>query len=75
VLCELGLPVLDALRAATSTAADVLGRADRVGRIALGLSADLLVVDDDPREDLRTLLNPSLILRAGRNLSKDGWSG
>lgn len=74
VMCELGMPAHDALRAATSTAADVLGRADCTGRIAPGLQADLLVVNDDPREDVRVLLEPYLVLRAGRTPSKEGQS-
>jgi imidazolonepropionase-like amidohydrolase len=73
-MCELGMPAHDALRAATGTAADVLGCAGRTGRIAPGLQADLLVVDDDPREDVRVLLDPFLILRAGRSPSKEGQS-
>jgi imidazolonepropionase-like amidohydrolase len=68
------MPAHDALRAATGTAADVLGCAGRTGRIAPGLQADLLVVDDDPREDVRVLLDPFLILRAGRSPSKEGQS-
>ena len=72
MMCELGMPVVEALRAATSIAADVLGRADRAGRVAPGLSADLLVVDRDPRDDLRGLLNPFLVLRRGRPQSKEG---
>jgi len=72
VMCELGMPVVEALRAATCTAADVLGRAGRAGRVAPGLSADLLVVDRDPRDDLRALLDPFLVLRRGRPQSKEG---
>ena len=71
-MCELGMSGVEALRAATSTAAEVLGRAERVGRVASGLSADLLVVDHDPRNDLRTLLDPFLVLRRGRTQSKKG---
>lgn len=74
VMCELGMPADDALRAATGTAADVLGCAERAGRVAPGLQADLLVVDDDPREDVRVLLDPYLVLRAGRSPSKEGQS-
>ena len=71
-MCELGMPADDALRAATSTAADVLGKAPIAGRVALGAQADLLVVAADPREDVGVLLNPYLVLRAGRTFSVNG---
>jgi len=66
------MPVVEALRAATCTAADVIGRADRAGRVTSGLSADLLVVDSDPRNNLRALLDPFLVLRRGRPQNKEG---
>ncbi len=50
-LVAAGLPPVDALRGATSTAADVFGLTDR-GRIAPGLRADLVLVDGDPTRDI-----------------------
>lgn len=46
------------LRTATSNTADALGIADRTGRLHAGLSADLLLVDGDPRADLSRLQQP-----------------
>ncbi len=43
-----GLPREAALRAITSEAADILGVSDRIGRIAEGLDADLVLFADDP---------------------------
>jgi N-acetylglucosamine-6-phosphate deacetylase len=42
----IGLPVRDAVRMATVTPAQVLGIEDRVGRIAPGYRADLVVLDE-----------------------------
>ena len=42
-----GIPTPQALRAASSTPARVLGLADRVGTIAPGFTADLVVLDED----------------------------
>lgn len=54
VLVDYGLPPLDALKAATSRAADALGRPS-LGRIALGSAADFVIVDGDPLSDPGTL--------------------
>ncbi len=43
-----GLPRQTALEAITSAPADILGFGDRVGRIAVGLDADLVLWDGDP---------------------------
>ncbi len=43
-----GLPREAALRAITSEAADILGVEDRIGRIEVGLDADLVLFADDP---------------------------
>ena len=50
-MVEVGLTNLEALRAGTSTAADLMGLDDR-GRIVEGAAADLLVVDGDPSRDI-----------------------
>jgi imidazolonepropionase-like amidohydrolase len=54
------------LDAATVVAAEALGLDGRTGRLAEGLSADLLVVDGDPRANLDVLRRPALVLAAGR---------
>ena len=43
-----GLSHRAALRAITSEAADILGVSDRIGRIAVGLDADLVLFEGDP---------------------------
>ena len=50
-MVEVGLSNLDALRAGTRNAADLMRLDDR-GRIAEGAAADLLVVDGDPSQDI-----------------------
>ena len=65
-LVTAGLSADDALRAATSQAAACLGLADRIGRVAPGLQADLLVLDADPRSDLSLLDRPKLVILQGR---------
>ncbi len=67
-LARAGLSPDEALRAATSQSARCLGLAKEVGSVTPGRSADLLVIDRDPREDLMRLDNPMLVIVAGRVL-------
>ena len=60
-----GMSPYSALQSATSTAADCLGIAGRTGRVKVGLEADLLVLDQDPRLDLDTLRRPRLVINDG----------
>ncbi len=48
-------PVIDVIRSATTTAADLLGRSGTLGVIAPGAAADLLVLDADPLLDVGVL--------------------
>jgi imidazolonepropionase-like amidohydrolase/ABC-type multidrug transport system permease subunit len=50
---EVGIPPADILRAATANAAKLLGAADRIGKIAKGYDANLVLVDGNPLEDVR----------------------
>jgi imidazolonepropionase-like amidohydrolase len=63
-------PAADILRSATTVAARLLGLEGRVGVVAPGASADLLVVDGNPLERLELLTDPArnlrLVMAAGR---------
>jgi imidazolonepropionase-like amidohydrolase len=62
---ELGLPPLEAIRAATVNAADLMGWGDRVGAIESGKFADLIAVDGDPLADIRVLQNVKFVMKGG----------
>ncbi len=64
-LVKLGFSPLEAIRAATYDAARVLGIEGRTGSIAVGLEADLLLVERDPRQDTTTLFEPLLVVKDG----------
>lgn len=51
ILVEFGMTTLEALTAATHTAAEALGMAHRIGSVEAGKAADLLVVTKDPTAD------------------------
>jgi len=63
---ELGLTPLEALQAATVTAAGMLRIENRTGRLAVGLEADLIAVEGNPLENPVTLQDPLLVISNGR---------
>lgn len=63
---ELGLTPLEALQAATVTAAELLRIETRTGRLAVGLEADLIAVEGNPLENPATLQDPLLVISNGR---------
>lgn len=66
LMTNLGLANLDALRAATLNAAELLGIPD-VGQVREGFKADLLVVRGNPLEDIGAVANPSRHLAVFKN--------
>lgn len=64
-LMELGMPPMDAIQSATSTAATCYGINRRTGSIQPGLEADLIVVDRDPRTHPDALLDILAVFNNG----------
>jgi imidazolonepropionase-like amidohydrolase len=62
---ELGLTPLEAIRAATINAADLMGWQDRVGAIEPGKFADLIAVDGNPLVDISVLQNVKFVMKGG----------
>jgi imidazolonepropionase-like amidohydrolase len=65
-LAELGLTPLQALQAATLTAAEMLRLDGRIGAVEAGLEADLIAVEGNPLEDPVALQDVLLVLSNGR---------
>lgn len=65
LLADMGLPALDAIRAATTTAAALCRRRDVLGRLLPGYAADAVVVGGDPLADLKALDDIKLVVAAG----------
>ncbi len=64
-MVEWGMKPIDAIRAATLNAADLMGWSDKVGDLAPGHYADLIAVNGNPLEDVRVLENVSFVMKGG----------
>jgi imidazolonepropionase-like amidohydrolase len=74
LLVGAGLSPMDALVAATSSAAEAIGVAEDRGSLAPGLLADLLIVEGDPLVDVRVLQDQRklAVVKAGRLVARAG---
>jgi imidazolonepropionase-like amidohydrolase len=73
-MVKFGMTPAQAIRAATSNAADLIGRAKDVGTVEAGKYADLIAVTADPLQDVRALENVGFVMKGGV-VVKDGISG
>src|SRR5205807_1543733 len=71
---ELRLSPLQAIAAATASAAELMGLASEVGTLEAGKRADLLVVDGDPAREIQALARPRMVLLEGRVAVEGGES-
>jgi imidazolonepropionase-like amidohydrolase len=59
-----GMRPLDALIAATASGADLLRLPD-VGRVAVGMRADMVLYDGNPADDIEVLRSPRTVWKSG----------
>jgi imidazolonepropionase-like amidohydrolase len=64
-MVKYGMTPAQALRAATSDAADLLGRPQDVGSIAPGRYADIIAVGTDPLANIREMENVLFVMKGG----------
>ena len=60
-----GMKPADVLVASTRDAARAMGRQAELGTIEIGKSADLLIVGDDPTQDITHLRKLQWVMRSG----------
>jgi imidazolonepropionase-like amidohydrolase len=63
---KIGIPPMDAIKAATSRAAECLGISNRTGSIRRGYEADLIVVEGDPLRNIEALKKVMLVINDGQ---------
>ena len=65
LMAELGVPVIDALRAGTINAARALGIERETGSIEAGKLADIVIIDADPLADINNTRKIARVIKAG----------
>ena len=71
LLVAAGMSPANAIRAATTSAAEALGREALYGRIAPGMAADIIAVDGDPLADVRELEDVDFVMKGGKVVKGD----
>ena len=71
LLVRHGMPPVEALKAATVNAADLLGLAQEIGTIEAGKSADVIAVDGDPLADVTVLKDVDFVMARGEVIKND----
>ena len=65
-LVERGLTPMQAIRAATVTAAELVDAADELGQLATGYLADIIAVPGDPSVDIGRTLDVRFVMKDGQ---------
>jgi imidazolonepropionase-like amidohydrolase len=63
---EGGQSPMDAIVAATSLAAESMGLGAQIGTLALGMQADIVAVEGNPLQNVRTLRRVSFVMKGGK---------
>lgn len=65
LLVKAGLSELDAIRAGTVVAADLLGLSQEIGRIEPGFLADMVILPGNPLENIDVVLSLDFVIKEG----------
>jgi imidazolonepropionase-like amidohydrolase len=65
-MVKYGMTPMQAIQAATTSAADLLGHSDIVGTIRPGKFADVIAVSADPLQDVSALENVNFVMKDGK---------
>jgi len=74
-MVKYGQTPAQAIRSATSGAAELIGRDKEVGRVAAGYLADLVAVSGDPLADVRALEGVGFVMKGGATVKNQLASG
>ena len=65
-MVKYGMTPMQAIQSATSSAADLLGKADVLGSLKAGKYADVIAVNGDPLTDIRLLEDVAFVMKEGK---------
>ncbi|MGA9968255.1 MAG: amidohydrolase family protein [Terriglobales bacterium] len=65
-MVDLGMPPMDAIKSATSRAAEMLDMQGQIGVIAPGAWADIVAVGGDPLADIKVLQSVQFVMKDGK---------
>ncbi|WP_421810801.1 amidohydrolase family protein [Flagellimonas sp.] len=65
-MVEAGMPVVEAIKSATVTNAELLGMGDNLGQLKAGFLADIVAVGENPEDDVNTLRNVVFVMKEGK---------
>jgi imidazolonepropionase-like amidohydrolase len=65
LLAEAGFTPVEAIHIATQNGAAFLGEAERIGTVAVGKQADLVLLNGDLAKDITTIERPEVVFKAG----------
>ena len=70
-MTAVGMPALEAIRAATLNAAELLDETKNLGALEAGKYADIVALDGDPLQDISALTRPTFVMKAGVTYRQD----
>jgi imidazolonepropionase-like amidohydrolase len=65
-MVKYGMTPMQAIQAATTNAADLLGHTAEIGSIKAGKAADIIAVSGDPLTDIRVLETVKFVMKDGK---------
>jgi imidazolonepropionase-like amidohydrolase len=71
-MVEFGMSPTDAIKSATSRAAEMLDMEGQIGVIAPGAYADIIAVNGDPVRDIKVLENVQFVMKDGKVFTTEG---
>lgn len=71
-MVEAGMPPIEAILAATKSAADLIGASDKIGSIQPGRYADIVAVAGDPLTDIKQMMHVTFVMKGGVVYKENG---
>ncbi|MCL6267239.1 metal-dependent hydrolase family protein [Flagellimonas myxillae] len=65
-MAEAGMPIMEAIKSATITNANLLGMGDNLGQLKEGYLADIVAVDENPKDNVETLKHVTFVMKEGK---------